>query len=96
MNDRLTATTKSGPDALKAPRFKIIVNAEPKVVHDDKLSFWEVVRLAFGRVEPNETTIFTVTYRKAASRPPEGHLVDGQSVKVKDGTIFNVTKTDKS
>ena len=41
-------------------------------------------------------TIFTVTYRRGEGKKPEGTLVDGESVKVKDGMIFNVTATNKS
>jgi hypothetical protein len=38
---------------------------------------------------------FTVSYRDAADGK-NGTLTKGQSVKIKDGTIFNVTHTDKS
>ena len=43
--------------------------------------------------DPN--TIFTVTYRRAQGNK-EGTLVEGETVKVKEGTIFNVTPTNKS
>ena len=74
--------------------FKIIVNGRPKEVDARELTFDRVVTLAFpGPHGPN--IVFTVTYRKAEGNK-EGTLVQGQEVKVKDGTVFNVTKTDKS
>jgi len=36
-----------------------------------------------------------VTYKKAAE-PREGTLDEGQSVEIKNGTIFNVRRTDRS
>jgi hypothetical protein len=75
-------------------QFKVIVNGRPKEVDRRELTFDEVVRLAFpGPHGPN--IVFTVTYRKAEGNK-EGTLVQGQNVEVKDGTVFNVTKTDKS
>jgi Multiubiquitin len=74
--------------------FKIVVNGRPRDVHMRELTFDDVVDLAFpGAHGPN--VFFTVTYRKAEGNK-EGTLVQGQEVKIKDGTIFNVTKTDKS
>jgi Multiubiquitin len=40
--------------------------------------------------------MFTVTYRRGEGNKPEGTLVEGETVKVKEGMIFNVTATDKS
>jgi hypothetical protein len=74
---------------------KIIINGREKVVHKDVLSFAEVVRLAFDS-PPGENAMFTVTYRNADQRPDHGELVAGQTVKVKNGTIFNVHATNKS
>jgi hypothetical protein len=71
----------------------VIVNGRPKEVSKEDISFAEVVVLA--GFTPSETTIFTVTYRKGEGNK-EGMLVDGDSVKAKDGMIFNVTATDKS
>lgn len=80
-----------------APRhrkFEIIVNARPHVV-GRHVTFEEIVQLAFpGPHVP--TIVFSMTYRHAASQPHAGELGPGGSVKVKNGTIFNVTRTDKS
>lgn len=84
---------------ITAPRPKteieIIVNARPRVVSDSEVTFEQIVQLAFPG-SPNPNSVFSITYRKAASVPPQGELGTGGSIKVKQGTIFNVTKTDKS
>lgn len=72
----------------------IFVNTVPHVVVKDDISFSEVVGLSGLPGGPN--VVFTVTYRRGQGSKPEGSLVEGESVKVKDGMIFNVTRTDKS
>ena len=74
----------------------IIVNGRKKAVTKGELSFAEVVALAFNAPPTGENIIFTVTYRNARGDKSEGTLTEGQTVKVKEGTIFNVTPTDKS
>ncbi len=76
--------------------FAIVVNGREKTVEDEELTFDQVVALAFDDPPVGEFICFTITYRGAGGRKPEGTLVKGDSVKVKDGTIFNVTVTDKS
>lgn len=76
--------------------FTIIVNGRPKVVTTRELSFDQVVYLAFNPRPTGPNIVFTVTYRRADGKKPEGTLVEGEEVEVKDGTIFNVTATDKS
>ncbi len=75
-------------------QIKVIVNGRDKVINKEELTFVEVVALAFDN--PSPETMFTVSYRNADQRPESGTLVAGQKVKVKDGTIFNVTATNKS
>jgi hypothetical protein len=59
------------------------------------VTFEQIVQLAFpGPHEPN--VIFSVTYRNAASTPHAGELGPGGVVQVKNGTIFNVTRTVQS
>ena len=76
--------------------FTIIVNAEEKEVATKELVFDQVVSLAFPNASKNDNRLYTVTYRRAAGEKPEGTLVESGTVKVKEGTIFNVTATDKS
>ena len=76
--------------------FSIIVNGREKTVEDEELTFDQVVALAFDDPPKGEFICFTITYRQAGGRRPEGTLVEGESVKVRDGTVINVTVTDKS
>lgn len=76
--------------------FTIIVNGREKVVTARELSFAEVVALAFDAPPTGQNIVFTVTYRRGEGNKPEGTLVEGETVKIKEGMIFNVTATDKS
>ena len=77
-------------------QYTIIVNGRQKVVTSKELSFDEVVALAFDNPPTGQNIIFTITYRRGEGNKPEGTLVEGETVKIKEGMIFNVTATDKS
>lgn len=77
-------------------RVTIIVNGRERIVTSEEISFKEVLALAFTPVPSGPNWEFTVTYRDGAGRPPDGRLRPGGEVKVKDGTVFNATATDKS
>jgi hypothetical protein len=74
----------------------LIVNGRKKVVTQKELSFAEVIALAFDSPPTGPNILFTVTYRKGEGNKPEGIMVEGETVKIKEGMIFNVTATDKS
>jgi hypothetical protein len=75
----------------------IIVNAEEKVVdRKDELTFDEVVDLAFDPRPIGGQIVYTITYYRGHGSKPEGHLLEGGSVKTKAGMVFNVKYTDKS
>lgn len=80
----------------------LIVNSREKEIsskvlsRDGEITFDEVVKLAFADPPSGQYIVFTVSYLNGAGRPPEGILYPGESVKVQDGTVFNVTVTDKS
>jgi len=76
-------------------QYTIIVNARQKTVTEHKLSFLDVIKLAFDDANQDDTTAYTVTYTKGKDKP-EGSMVAGSVVTVKDGMIFNVTRTNKS
>jgi hypothetical protein len=76
--------------------FTIIVNGRQKEVTAKELTFAEIVALAFDNPPTGENWVFTVTYRRGQGNKPEGTLVEGETVKTKEGMIFNVTATDKS
>lgn len=74
----------------------IVVNGRERVVSSKQLSFTQVVALAFENPPTGPNIVITVTYRRGHGDKPEGTLVEGGTVRVKDGMIFNVTATDKS
>ncbi len=76
--------------------FIIIVNGEKKRFDEKKISFRQVVELAFGRDANTDKTYYTVTYKNGSDENPKGSMVAGQSVKVKRGMIFNITPTGQS
>lgn len=82
-----------------APRplveIEIIVNTRPRLVRGPSVTFEQIVELAFpGPHEAN--VVFSMTYRKAASTPHAGELGAHGSVTIKQGTVFNVTRTVQS
>jgi len=76
--------------------YTIIVNGREKIVTTKELSFTEIVALAFDNPPQGENIVITVTYRRGEGNKPEGILLEGETVKIKEGMIFNVTATDKS
>ncbi|NTG08849.1 multiubiquitin domain-containing protein [Rhizobium rhizogenes] len=77
-------------------KVKIFVNTREKFVDPGRISFSQVVRLAFPELPVGPNTSFTVSYLKGPDDKPEGTLVEGESVKVRKGMRFNVSATDKS
>jgi hypothetical protein len=75
----------------------VIVNGRPKIVpKNEELSFDAVVALAFPNPPTGNGVQFTVQYMRGQGNKPSGTLVEGQSVKVKDGMEFDVTPTNRS
>lgn len=75
---------------------KILVNARPKEVRSRVISYWEIVKLAFPEAAPSEGVIYSVDYARGPHINPEGSMVAGQHVHIKDGMTFYVTPTDRS
>lgn len=75
---------------------KIIVNAREKKWEKKKISFDQVVKLAYPTPPAGQCIVYTVTYHNGPRANPEGTMLDGDKVKVKDGMVFNVQYTDKS
>ena len=76
--------------------FDIIINGTPYRVPNDEVSFDEIVDLSYPDGGRGPLIKYTIDFYNGAGRPPEGKLTEGQGAKVKDGTVFNVTRTDRS
>lgn len=72
----------------------IIVNGRPRQVTGKSISYEEIVKLAFPDDPSNQDIDFTVAYANPHGK--DGELVAGQEVHVKEGMVFNVTKTNRS
>ena len=75
---------------------RIIVNARPHTVRGRRVSYEQVVALAFPDGPTGENITYTVTYTKSAGPKTAGTLAAGGAVRAKEGTVFNVAFTDKS
>lgn len=80
----------------KPTEFIIYVNSREKVWKHAEISFEQVVELAFGPNNNNPNIGYTVTYSKGYEPKPEGTMVKGSIVRVKNKMIFDATATDKS
>lgn len=74
--------------------FHIIVNARPREVTGERISYSQVVSLAF----PDDPTASQFLYSVHYTGPhvPDGTLAEGQSVKLENGMKFDVSKTNRS
>jgi Multiubiquitin len=82
-------------EAERKHEWKIYVNTKEKEVSEKELTFDKVVELA-QPLPSGPNYEYTVDYRKAAGEKHKGELMPGETVEIKDGTIFDVTATDKS
>lgn len=72
----------------------IIINGREREVTGKTLTYIQVVLLAFPGDQANSNTEYTVAYANPHGK--DGTLVAGQTVHIKEGMIFNVTKTNRS
>ncbi|MCM0673578.1 multiubiquitin domain-containing protein [Micromonospora phytophila] len=84
------------PPREKDKHYAIVVNAQPFTVATHEVTFAQIVKLAFGAQGDDPDKTFTITYRKSDNAHHDGTLVEGGTVKVKNGTVFNVTSTTRS
>jgi len=80
----------------KVHKVIIIVNGEEKEVQKEKISYEEVIILAFGSYNDSQDVAYTIMYFRGNNEKPNGFLLKGQEVNVKKGMKFNVSKTNRS
>lgn len=84
------STDEHGKEHAKS--FTIVVNGTPEVWTDHRITYAQVVQLAFPGGPAD--LLYTVTY--ASKHGKDGTLAPEGEVEVKDGMVFNVTKTNRS
>jgi hypothetical protein len=67
--------------------YTIVVNALPKTLHQNHVTFEEIVELAFPNHAGRETK-YTVSYYNGPGKNPEGSMTKGKSVKIKNKMVF--------
>ncbi len=63
---------------------------------NSEICYPQVVKLEFPDFVEGGADTYSVKYKRGNGNKPEGTLVPGECVKVKDGMIFNVSKTGQS
>ena len=63
---------------------------------NSEICYAQVVKLEVPNFVEGGTDTYSVKYKRGEGNKPEGILVPGDCVKVKDGMIFNVSKTGQS
>jgi hypothetical protein len=88
----------NAPSPEKRPKtVTVIVNGRPKTLpKKEVLTFEEVIALAFENPPTGDGIQYTVQYTRGHGNKPAGTLVEGQSVKIKEGMEFDVTSTNRS
>ena len=76
--------------------FSIVINGRQREVESGELGFDDLVDLAFDDPAKGAQIVFTITFREGGGRVTEGELDEGERLKIRDGTIINVTRTDQS
>ena len=74
----------------------IIVEGTPHHWPEEYISHTQVVALEFPDHAQQPKITYTVMYNRGPRNRPEGTLSKGNSVKVVEGMVFNVTQTGKS
>lgn len=62
----------------------------------DTITFEEAIAYAFDNPPSGDGVQFSVQYSRGHGDKPAGTLLEGQSVKVKEGMEFDVTPTNRS
>ena len=76
--------------------FLIYVNTREKLVATKRLTFNEIVLLAYDPPPSGPNIMFVILYADGPRHNPKGTLPEGASIKIKNGMTFDVTPTDKS
>ncbi|MYN16743.1 hypothetical protein GTP81_08255 [Rugamonas sp. FT107W] len=84
--------SNSNPHPGKDKSYNIVINGVQETWTDHRISYEQVVQLAFPG-SPSDV-LFGVMF--ANEHGHDGSLAPGQDTEIKDGTVFNVVKTNRS
>ncbi len=95
-DSKLGNSPADGSHAEQGREMTIVVSGRERTVTDKELTFDAVTALALTAIPSGENVVVTITFRRGHGDKPEGNLLPGGTVKIKDGMVFVVTATDKS
>jgi len=96
LNQHSRDDDKSGQDK-NDKLVTIYVEAKPyQWPKNEPISYAQVVRLEVPDYTPQSNITYSVKWTRGNGEKPEGILVPGASVKVKDGIRFTVSETGQS
>jgi hypothetical protein len=84
------------PQGPKDKEYKIIVSGVQHPWDKEKISFKEVIILAYKNYVDAPTMVYTVSYEDGPKENRDGSLEKNQSVYVKNNMIFHATAADES
>lgn len=96
LRDSSVVTLKEDEHFYSQKAITIIINGQKKEVTETKVTFDEIVKLAFPALPTGDNVMFTVRYRHGPRQNPSGTLLEGETVRIKNGMIFDVTQTVRS
>jgi Multiubiquitin len=92
----VTNTSTDHQDGHETIYVELIVNGRERSWDKKKISYEEIIEIAFGKEPKHQDLIYTVTYLHGPKENPDGTLTKGKSVFVKNKMIFNAKPTVKS
>jgi hypothetical protein len=99
-DDEIVDLARSGKEKFyskeKCFSVEIIVNLDPKPWNEEKITFEQVIGLAYGNYDADPRKGYTVTYDRGPIQNLEGSMVAKELVFVKHKMIFNVKQTHTS
>jgi Multiubiquitin len=93
LQEGVTDMTNEHQPPGQSKSFNVVVNGTQEVWTDHRISYEQVVQLAFPGGSTSDS-LYTVSYANPHGR--DGTLAPGQDTEVRDGMIFNVSKTNRS
>ena len=88
--------SRDDDDKDKKKKVTIIIDGTPHEVEKEKFSYAKIVTLAYPDYPQHTEITYSVMYKKGPNSNHEGTLAPGGAVMIKDGMVFNVSRTGQS
>lgn len=93
----ITTEVKKNDEGNDSETVKIYVNTRPhRVQKNIEITYLQIVELAFPNLPSGDGNECTIQYTRGEGNKTAGSLINGKSVKVKEGMEFDVTPTNRS